>query len=72
MFKVKQKLKWCKHSFIKWRKEKNHNSRKEIDIIQEKGNNHNSREMEHMQHQGGDMNWDRWRQLKESLEAAYK
>lgn len=64
MFKVKQKLKWCKQSFIKWRKEKILNAKQESDIIQ--------REMELMLREGGDRNWIRWRQLKESLDAAYK
>lgn len=64
MFKVVQKLKFCKYSFIQWRKEHKHNARREIDLIQ--------REMEIMQQLGGDRNWDRWRQLKESLDAAYQ
>lgn len=40
------------------------NAKQEIDIIQ--------REMELMQQEGGDRNWTRWRQLKESLDVAYK
>lgn len=44
MFKVKQKLKWAKHNFIKWRKDQKCNARKDIEIIQQ--------EMEQMQDQG--------------------
>lgn len=64
MFKVKQKLKWCKHSFIKWRKEKHYNARKEIEIIQQ--------EIEQMQIQEGNRDRDRWKILKSNLEVAYK
>lgn len=34
MFRVKQKLKWCKLSFLKWRKKQKCNVKKEIEIIQ--------------------------------------
>lgn len=37
MYKVKQKLKWCKHRFIKWRKEQKENAKEEIDMIQKNG-----------------------------------
>lgn len=43
-FSVRQKLKWCKNSLIKWRKNHTMNARKEIDLIQ--------KEMETMQGQG--------------------
>lgn len=36
MFKVKQKLKWCKHSFIEWRKEKSGNTKQEIELLKKK------------------------------------
>lgn len=62
MFKVKQKVKWCKQEFIRRRKEKSGNARKDIEIIQ--------REMEEMQTQGGDRNYERWKQLKCGLEEA--
>lgn len=45
IYKVKQKLKWCKHSFIKWRKKQKGNARDEIEMIQ--------KEMETMQNNGG-------------------
>lgn len=50
MFKVQQKLKCCKQKFIKWRKEENGNSRKEIELIQ--------RKMDSMQTRGGERDWD--------------
>lgn len=64
VFKVKQKLKWCEHSFIKWRKKKKYNTRNEIDLL--------LKEIEHMQTQESDRNWERWRQLKAGVDAAYK
>lgn len=33
MFKVPEKLKWCKIELIKWRKEQNKNARKEVEQI---------------------------------------
>lgn len=53
MFKVQQKLKWCKSSFIKWRKERTCNARKEIDIIQ--------KEMESLQMKEEERDGKRWR-----------
>lgn len=44
-YRVRQKLKWCKNSLIKWRKTHNGNARKEIELIQ--------KEIEAMQVQGG-------------------
>lgn len=64
MFKVQQKLKWCKYSFIKWRKERTCNAIKEIDIVQ--------KEMESLQMKEGVRDRQRWRKLKVSLDEAYK
>ena len=51
MYIVKQKLKWCKESFIKWRKTKNCNAKKNIELIK--------KEMETMQKLGGNRNWEK-------------
>lgn len=51
MFKVKQKLKWCKHGFIQWRKENKSNHSREIEHIKQ--------EMEQMQVKGGNRDWKR-------------
>lgn len=64
MFKMKQKLKWCKLRFIKWRKQLNGNARNQIEIIQ--------KEMETIQQQGGTRSWEVWKQLKAQLDEAYK
>lgn len=56
LFKVQQKLKWCKHRFIKWRKEQKGNAKVEIEMIQ--------KEMEIMQEMGGSKDLDRLKQLK--------
>lgn len=64
MFQVKQKLKWCKESCIRWKKEKKQNARRDIDII--------LKEMQQMQVQTGTRNWERWKQLKADLDAAYQ
>lgn len=64
MFKVKQKLKWCKESFIRWRKRQKYNTRKDIELI--------LKEMEHIQSQAEPRDWEKWRQLKDRLDVAYK
>lgn len=51
MFKVKQKLKWCKESFVRWMKRQKQNARKDIELI--------LREMEHMQSQAEPRDWEK-------------
>lgn len=64
MYKVQKRWKWCKLSFIQWRKKQTGNARVEIEIIQE--------EIETMQRMKGQRDWGKWNQLKASLNEAYK
>lgn len=52
MFKVKQKLKWCRNELIRWSKGKQQNARKNIDLI--------IQEMEQLQTQAGCRDWEKW------------
>lgn len=63
-FKVKQKLNHCKVQFLEWRKVNKRNARRDIEIIQ--------KEMEAMQAEGGNRDWNKWKQLKCHLDEAYK
>lgn len=64
MFKVKQKLNWCRDGLIRWSKVKQHNARKNIDLI--------IQEMAQLQTQAGCRDWGKWRQLKTGLDEVYK
>lgn len=64
MSKVTQKLKWCKVESIKSRKRHGNNTRIEIELLK--------REMEQLQRQEGERNWEKWRQLQAGLDEAYK
>lgn len=64
MFRVQQKLKWCKLRFIKWSKERRENARKELGLIH--------KEMEAMQKMEGIRDSKKWKLLKTTLNEAYK
>lgn len=64
MFRVQQKLKWCKLRFIKWSKERRENARKELGMIH--------KEMEAMQKMEGIRDSKKWKLLKTTLNEAYK
>lgn len=64
MYKFHKRLQHCRNGLVKWRKKENTNAK--IQIQQIRG------QMERMQEEGGNRDWDVWHQLRFQLEDAYK
>lgn len=64
MFRVYQKLKWCKLECIKRRKQKSINASQELQQIQYK--------IEMLQKMKGSRDWAKWQQLKTQMHESYK